>query len=125
MIFKALKHLDIRKVFLYGIITRFLKNSFPDRTRSDRPYLVRTPAIVKALKVKLFTILFDGRLFLLNRQTCQKRTMCRIENEELRPRGYRKITGYFLAKELRRQVATLKQKQYCHGVLVTITNEVC
>ena len=81
--FKALKHLDIKMLFIYRIIKLFFyTNSIVELTKIERPLSVRIPALVILEKAKNHRNLC--RKMILAKQTnMTKRNMRRIINEKL------------------------------------------
>lgn len=103
-IFKLVKHLGIKRLFVYRTIKRFSEtNSIADRARSGRSRSVRTPALVKAVRERIRRNPCHKKSLLAKQIEVSKRTMCRIINEDLRLKGYRRTTGHFLINELKRQ----------------------
>jgi hypothetical protein len=100
-IFKDLEHLGITRLFVYRTIKRFSEtNGIADRPRSGRPQSLRTPALVKAVREQIRRNPCRKKCFLAKQMNAAKRTLCRVINEDLRLRGYRRTTGHFLTQDL-------------------------
>ncbi|GFX40958.1 hypothetical protein TNCV_2216561 [Trichonephila clavipes] len=79
--FKAFKHLDTRKLFVYRASKRFSEtSSVPD---GGTPLSVRISTLVKAIREKIRPNPCRKKAFLVKVMNMSKRTMCHLVNEDL------------------------------------------
>lgn len=102
-IFELLKPLGISRMFVYRAIARFGELSgVEDRPKSGRPRVVRTSAVVKAVRERIRRNPLRKQKIMSKELDISTRSMSRLIRDDLHMKAYRRSTGHLLTPQLKK-----------------------